>query len=55
MWARQRYLLYLLVIDLKNFEIISILNNSNSDKDDGYFNPYEFNKIYNGLGVQKYL
>ena len=50
MWARQRYLLYLLVIDLKNFEIISILNNADSDKDVGYFN-----KIYNGLGVQKYL
>ena len=55
MWARQRYFIKLHAIDLKNFEIISIMNNGNSEKGDPYVNPYGFNKIYNGLGVQKYL
>ena len=40
-------------IDTKNFELISILwpSNSCADQEDFDF----FNKIYNGLGVQKYL
>ena len=43
--------LYLFVIDLKNFEIISVISNRDYYLDDDDFNPFEFNKIYNGLGV----
>ena len=45
---------YIFVVDLKNFEIISIISNYGTSNE-GYFNPFFFNKIYNGLGVQKYL
>ena len=51
MFARQRYFIKLFAIDLKNFEIISVMDNRNSDKGDPYINPFGFNKIYNGLGI----
>ena len=51
MWSRQRYFIQLYAINLKDFEIISVMNNGDSGKDDPYFNPFGFNKIYNGLGM----
>ena len=44
--------MYQYIIDLKNFEIIAVIDHFDEDEEiEGYYNPSEFNKIYSCLGV----